>query len=122
MAKKKKRSSAKKKVEPKKNSGFWLIVSAIILIIAGVVLTFGAFIDAPIPKGFWDGAWWALGIATVLVPVCLIYLGGLKLFSDDHKIPFPNFVGAVALLIFFASFAHTTFAAVNADSSIVSSH
>jgi hypothetical protein len=81
MAKKKKRSPAKKKVEPKKNSGFWLIVSAIILIIAGVVLTFGAFISAPIPKGFWDGAWWALGIATVLVPVCLIYLGGLKLFS-----------------------------------------
>jgi S-DNA-T family DNA segregation ATPase FtsK/SpoIIIE len=119
MAKKKKRAAAKKKVEPKKNSGFWLVVSAIVLIIAGVILSFGAFITAPIPKGFWDGAWWALGIATVLVPVCLIYLGGLKLFSEDHKIPFPNFAGALALLVFFASFAHASFATLNADSSIV---
>jgi hypothetical protein len=52
MAKKKKRAAAKKKVEPKKNSGFWLVVSAIVLIIAGVILSFGAFITAPIPKGF----------------------------------------------------------------------
>jgi S-DNA-T family DNA segregation ATPase FtsK/SpoIIIE len=122
MAKKKKRAAAKKKVEPKKNSGFWLVVSAIVLIIAGVILSFGAFIDAPIPKGFWDGSWWALGIATVLVPVILIYLGGLKLFSDDHKIPFPNFVGALALLVFFASFAHATFATVNADTTVTGGH
>jgi O-antigen/teichoic acid export membrane protein len=70
MAKKKKRAAAKKKVEPKKNSGFWQLVSAIALIIAGVILAFGAFIDAPIPKGFWDGSWWALGIGTIIVPVC----------------------------------------------------
>jgi S-DNA-T family DNA segregation ATPase FtsK/SpoIIIE len=122
MAKKKKKSSVKKKAEPKKNSGFWRLVSAIAVIIAGVVLAFGAFIDAPVPKGFWDGTWAALGIATVLAPICLIYLGGLKLFSDEHKIPFPNFVGAVALLVFFASFAHTTFAAVNADLSVTGGH
>jgi S-DNA-T family DNA segregation ATPase FtsK/SpoIIIE len=122
MAKKKKRAAAKKKIEPKKNSGFWLVVSAIVLIIAGVILSFGAFIDAPIPKGFWDGSWWALGIATVLIPVILIYLGGLKLFSDDHKIPFPNFVGALALLVFFASFAHATFATVNLDTTITGGH
>jgi S-DNA-T family DNA segregation ATPase FtsK/SpoIIIE len=122
MAKKKKRSPAKKKAEPKKNSGFWLVVSAIILLIAGVILAFGAFITAPIPKGFWDGTWYALGVATILVPVSLIYLGGLKLFSDDHKIPFPNFVGAVALLVFFASFAHTTFATAAADGTYIGGH
>jgi S-DNA-T family DNA segregation ATPase FtsK/SpoIIIE len=118
MAKKKKRAAAKKKVEPKKNSGFWQLVSAIALIIAGVILAFGAFIDAPIPKGFWDGSWWALGIGTIIVPVCLIYLGGLKLFSEEHKIPFPNFFGAIALLVFFAGFAHATFATVNADTTV----
>jgi S-DNA-T family DNA segregation ATPase FtsK/SpoIIIE len=84
MAKKKKRAAAKKKEEPKKNSGFWRLVSAITVIIAGVVLAFGAFIDAPVPKGFWDGTWSALGIATVLAPICLVYLGGLKLFSDEQ--------------------------------------
>jgi S-DNA-T family DNA segregation ATPase FtsK/SpoIIIE len=122
MAKKKKRVSAKKKVEPKKNSGFWRVVASITLIIAGVVLAFGAFIEAPIPKGFWNGTWWALGIATVFVPVLLIYLGGLKLFSDEHKIPFPNVVGAVALLVFFASFAHTTFATSSVAGTFVGGH
>jgi hypothetical protein len=122
MAKKKKRAAAKKKEEPKKNSGFWRLVSAITVIISGVVLAFGAFIDAPVPKGFWDGTWAALGIATVLAPICLVYLGGLKLFSDEHKIPFPNFVGAVALLVFFASFAHTTFATIDASGIYAGGH
>jgi hypothetical protein len=110
MAKKKKRAPKKKKEEPKKNTGFWRGVYAIILIVAGIILAFGAFIDAPVPKGFWDGVWSALGIATVIVPVILIYLGGLKLFSEDHRIPFPNLAGAVGLLVFFASFAHAGFA------------
>jgi hypothetical protein len=69
MAKKKKRSPAKKKEEPKKNTGFWRGVWAIALIIAGVVLAFGAFIDAPVPKGFWDGVWTALGVSTIIVPL-----------------------------------------------------
>jgi len=122
MAKKKKRSSAKKKVEPKKNTGFWRGVYAIILIVAGIVLAFGAFISAPVPKGFWGGVWSALGIATVFVPVLLIYLGGLKLFSEDHKIPFPNMAGSLALLVFFASFAHATFATAAADGTYTGGH
>jgi S-DNA-T family DNA segregation ATPase FtsK/SpoIIIE len=122
MAKKKKRSPAKKKEEPKKNTGFWRGVWAIALIIAGVVLAFGAFIDAPVPKGFWDGVWTALGVSTIIVPLLLIYLGGLKLFSEDHKIPLPNMAGAVGLLVFFASFAHVSFATVNAGASAVGGH
>jgi S-DNA-T family DNA segregation ATPase FtsK/SpoIIIE len=122
MAKKKKRSSPKKKEESKKNTGFWRGVYAVVLIVTGVILAFGAFITAPIPKGSWDGVWSALGIATVILPVILIYLGGLKLFSDDHKIPLPNLVGAATLLIFFASFAHVTFVTVNSDASITGGH
>jgi S-DNA-T family DNA segregation ATPase FtsK/SpoIIIE len=123
MAKKKKRSPAKKKKEePKKNTGFWRGVYAIVLIVAGIILAFGAFIDAPVPKGFWDGVWSALGIATVILPVILIYLGGLKLFSEDHRIPFPNLAGAVGLLVFFACFAHAGFATINPDGSAVGGH
>jgi S-DNA-T family DNA segregation ATPase FtsK/SpoIIIE len=123
MAKKKKRSAAKKKKEePKKNTGFWRIVYAVVLIVAGIVLAFGAFIDAPIPKGSWDGVWSALGTATVFLPIILIYLGGLKLFSDDHKIPLPNMVGAVTLLVFFASFAHATFATASSDATVAGGH
>jgi hypothetical protein len=58
---------AKKKEEPKKNTGFWRGCLRHCFNSAGIILAFGAFIDAPIPKGFWDGVWWALGIATVIV-------------------------------------------------------
>jgi S-DNA-T family DNA segregation ATPase FtsK/SpoIIIE len=119
MAKKKKRS---KKAEPSKNSGFWHSIFAVALIIAGIVLAFGAFIAAPVPHGFWHGVWWALGIATVIVPIILIYLGILKFVDEEHHVPFPNLVGAVALLLFFASFMHTSFAQVAADGSIAGGH
>jgi S-DNA-T family DNA segregation ATPase FtsK/SpoIIIE len=122
MAKKKKRNAAKKKTEPKKNSGFWHSLFAVTLIIAGVVLIFGAFISAPVPHGFWHGVWWAFGAGTVLVPFILMYLGILKFVSDDHRIPFPNLFGAVSLLVFFASFMHTSFAQTAADGTYSGGH
>jgi S-DNA-T family DNA segregation ATPase FtsK/SpoIIIE len=52
----------------------------------------------------------------------MIYLGIIKLVSDDHHIPFPNLVGAISLLIFFASFMHVAFAQVAADASVNGGH
>jgi hypothetical protein len=49
-------------------------VAAIGLIIIGLVLFFGAFISAPIPHNLWHGFWWALGSATVVAPLVLVYL------------------------------------------------
>jgi S-DNA-T family DNA segregation ATPase FtsK/SpoIIIE len=122
MAKKKKRAAPKKKEESKKNTGFWRGVWAVTLIIAGIVLAFGAVISAPVPQGFWDGTWWAIGAATIITPVVLIYLGGLKFLSEDHKIPLPNFIGTLSLLVFFASLMHTAFLTSAADGTLTGGH
>jgi S-DNA-T family DNA segregation ATPase FtsK/SpoIIIE len=122
MAKKKKRAQPKKKEEAKKNTGFWRAIYAVSLIIAGVVLAFGAVISAPVPQGFWDGAWWAIGAATIIAPILLIYLGGVKLLSEDHKIPLQNFIGALSLLVFFASLMHTAFLTTASDGTLTGGH
>lgn len=116
MAKKRKPASAKKpsaaakkKQVKQKNTGFWRGVTAVTLIILGIILAFGAVISAPVPQGMWNGVWWALGAATILVPVLLIYLGGLKFISEEHKIPLPNFIGTIGLLLFFSGLMHAAF-------------
>ena len=113
MAKKAKRGRppGKKKADKKtkSNSGFWRAVAAVFLIIFGVVLFFGAFISAPIPHDLWHGFWWALGSAAVVAPLVLVYLGGLKFINEEQRIPFPNIVGTLGLLVFFASFLHVAF-------------
>jgi S-DNA-T family DNA segregation ATPase FtsK/SpoIIIE len=115
MAKKKKPgrpkgSSAKnKKEETKSSSSFWRGFAAVILIIAGIILLFGAFINAPLPKSLWNGAWTGIGLATVLAPITLIYLGGLKFLSEDQRIPFAKILGVAVLLTVFASLVHVMF-------------
>ncbi|MEX2006737.1 MAG: DNA translocase FtsK 4TM domain-containing protein [Candidatus Saccharimonadales bacterium] len=116
MAKKRKRATkttAKPIRKARRNrqvsANFWRGVGAVILIIAGIVLLFGAFINAPIPRGFWDGTWWALGAAAPITPLALLYLGSLKFISEDHLIPLPKMVGVLGLLTFFASWLHTAF-------------
>jgi DNA segregation ATPase FtsK/SpoIIIE, S-DNA-T family len=101
--------SKNKKDETKAGSSFWRGFAAVVLIIAGIVLLFGAFINAPLPKNFWNGIWSAIGAATVIAPITLIYLGGLKFLSEDQRIPFAKILGVAALLTFFASFAHVLF-------------
>lgn len=102
-------SSKKQKDEKKPGSSFWRGFAAVVLIIAGIILLFGAFINAPLPKDLWNGVWTALGAATLLAPITLIYLGGLKFLSEDQRIPFPKILGVAALLVFFASLAHVLF-------------
>src|SRR3954463_4590402 len=102
------RGSTKKK-EVKKNTGFWRGVGAIAIIIVGIILLFGAFVDAPIPKGLWDGGWSAVGGSTLIIPFVLIYLGALKFLSEDQRIPATKVVGAAAMVLFFSSWLHTLF-------------
>jgi S-DNA-T family DNA segregation ATPase FtsK/SpoIIIE len=94
----------------KPNSGFWRSVGAVGLIIIGVVLLFGAFISAPIPKDLWNAFWWAIGAATIVAPFALIYLGVLKFVSEGQRIPLPNMVGTIGLLVFLAGWLDVTFA------------
>src|SRR5690242_14241795 len=104
MAKKAKRGrpAGKKNKDKaaKSNSGFWRAIGAVFLIIFGVVLLFGAFISAPIPHDLWNGFWWTLGGATIIAPPALIYLGILKFANEEQRIPLPNMVGTIGLLVF----------------------
>src|SRR4051812_38318157 len=113
--KRKKRTSKKKEAEAKKASGFWPGVGAVGLIIAGIILPFGLFISNPVPHGMWDGSWSALGAATIIAPIALIYLGAMKFLSEDHKIPTAKMVGVICLLVFLASWFHVTFLHTAAD-------
>lgn len=112
MAKKRKtarKNGRQSRPAAKAPSSFWRGLGAVSLIIAGIVLAFGAVISAPIPKGLWDGVWWALGAATLVAPFALVYLGLLKFLSEDQRIPLPKMVGVVSLLVFLASWLHTMF-------------
>ncbi|MEX1995382.1 MAG: DNA translocase FtsK 4TM domain-containing protein [Candidatus Saccharimonadales bacterium] len=113
MAKKRKpgrpKGSKVEKKSKKDTSAFWRGVGAVSLIIAGIVLGFGLFINAPIPNKFWDATWWAFGAATILMPLALLYLGSLKFWSEDHRIPLPQMIGVIGLVTFFASWLHVAF-------------
>jgi S-DNA-T family DNA segregation ATPase FtsK/SpoIIIE len=112
MAKKAKRGrppGKKKNDKTEKNGAFWRSLYAVFLIIFGVILLFGAFISAPIPHSVWHGFWWALGAATVVAPFAFIYLGSLKFINEERRIPFPNMIGTIGLLVFLASWFYAAF-------------
>lgn len=117
MAKKRKttRRTTKKTKDAKDFGGFWRGFGAVILIIAGIILPFGLFISNPVPRGMWDGFWWALGAATVIAPIVLIYLGSAKFFNENQRIPLAKMAGSLSLLAFLASWLHVIF--LNQDES-----
>lgn len=119
MAKKAKRGRPPKKQKSElQESGFWKGLGAVSLIIFGLIMAFGSFIDAPIPKETWNGAWWTFGVGAILTPFLLIYLGVLKFASEDQRIPLPKIVGALALLTFFSSWMHVGFANGGTDGNL----
>src|SRR3990170_3227515 len=118
MSARKRKSKISKKADELKVSGFWRGVGAISLIIIGIVLAFGAVISAPVPSDLWDGAWWLFGVATIVAPFALIYLGALKFLSEDQQIPLSKMIGVFGLLIFFASWLHTAFINHDADPNV----
>ena len=110
MAKRKKPGRPPKKTKKSEtSSNFWRGVGAVLLIVGGIVLGFGAFINAPIPRDMWDGAWWAFGVGAVIAPFALVYLGLLKFLTEDQQIPLPKMLGVLGLLTFFAGWMHTAF-------------
>ena len=124
MAKKRKKPGRpSRKVTKKAQHGpFWRGLGAVVLIVGGIVLGFGAFINAPIPKDFWHAAWWALGAAAIIAPLALLYLGSLKFISEDQRIPLPKMAGTVGLLVFLAAWMHTTFLHHDAAGVLVGGH
>ncbi len=103
------RPAKKDDKEAKKAASFWRGLGAVSLIIAGVILAFGAIVSAPLPHDLWNGVWWAFGAATILVPFALVYLGILKFMSEDQQIPLAKLAGTLCLLAFSASWLYTLF-------------
>ena len=125
MAKKAKRGRppGKKKTDKAQSNGaFWRSLYAVALIIFGVILLFGAFISAPIPHSVWHGFWWALGAATIAAPLAFIYLGSLKFINEERRIPFPNMVGTIGLLVFLASWFYAAFLHADALGNLAGGH
>ena len=121
MAKKRKASKKlsvadKKKAEEqaKKSAGFWRGIGAIVLIVAAVIMAFGAFISAPVPAALWNGTWWAFGAATAVAPFVLIYLGLSKFLSEDQQIPLAKLVATIALMVFLSGWLYAAFANIDA--------
>ena len=44
-----------------------------------------------------------------MAPIALIYLGLLKFINEEQRIPLPNMIGTIGLLVFLASWLHTAF-------------
>ena len=123
--KSKKKSSPKKdsdKSSSKDMSGFWRGIGALLLIVGGIVLAFGAFINAPIPHDFWHGAWWTLGGAAIVAPLALIYLGALKFITEDQRVPLAKIIGVAGMLVFLAGWLHTGFSHLDDTSTWVGGH
>ncbi len=119
MAKRRKPGRPPKKAKKSEvNSGFWRGVGAVILIVGGIVLGFGAFINAPVPAQMWDGAWSAFGAAAFAAPFALIYLGALKFLSEDQQVPLPKMVGTLGLLVFLSSWLYAAFIHHDVDPSV----
>lgn len=109
VKKRKKAAESKKKTGAKISASFWRGFGAVLLIVGGIVMAFGAVISAPIPEGLWDGTWSAFGAATVIAPFILVYLGALKFLSEDQQIPLSKMIGATSAVVFLASWLHIAF-------------
>lgn len=109
MARKRKYTKRKKREDKKNVANFWRGVGAVILIVGGIVLGFGAFIHAPVPQDMWHGTWWAFGGAAIAVPFGLIYLGALKFLSEDQQIPLSKMLSSIGFITFLASWFYALF-------------
>lgn len=110
MAKKKKQTRKKKIEELAPRSAFWPLTGAVLMIIIAIFLLLGGLeTGGPLPKGLFDAAYWAFGMAAYLTPVAMIFWGVHKFTSEDYQIPLGKFMSMLALLIFTASWLHVGF-------------
>ncbi|MDB5164595.1 MAG: cell division FtsK/SpoIIIE, partial [Candidatus Saccharibacteria bacterium] len=118
MANKKKKSTKKKKAEAVtlEQSPFWALSGAILLMLAAILLLLGGFgTGGPLPVNLFHGAYWALGWASYITPVALVYWGIYKFTAEDHQIPLSKLFGMLGVLVFTSSWWHVAFASKAAD-------
>ncbi len=79
--------------------------------VAALLVLLGGFgTGGVLPKDLFHGAYWTLGWAAYITPIALIYLGVYKFNSEEHRIPLPNFMSMLALLVLAASGLDSSFA------------
>jgi S-DNA-T family DNA segregation ATPase FtsK/SpoIIIE len=124
MAKKKKATRGRKKEEEiVERSPFWPLAGAVLLFVFAVFLLMGGFgTGGPMPKGMFNGAYWALGWAAYLLPFGLVYWAVYKFKSEDHRIPLGNLLAIFGILVFSASWLFTAFASRQPDNSWAGGH
>ncbi|HJQ09170.1 MAG TPA: DNA translocase FtsK 4TM domain-containing protein [Candidatus Saccharimonadales bacterium] len=112
MGKKKKHSRGRKADIEIERSPFWPLSGAILLCVTALFLLLGGFgTGGPLPKGMFNGAYWAFGWAAYLLPLALVYWGVYKFRTEDHRIPFGNLLSILAVLVFGSGLLFTAFAA-----------
>lgn len=108
---------AKRKTNRKNNtkeevyrSPFWPMAGAILMFLLAVFVLLGGFnTGGPLPVNLFKGVYWALGWASYLVPIALVYFGVAKFTTEDHQIPLPSFVSMLAFLVMTASWFQVGF-------------
>ena len=104
MAKKRKRKAAKD-VAPEHElpGGFWRQVFAVLMIAVAIILVmtwFGS--GGSLLNNIHKGAYFAIGIATYVIPVLLVYLS-VKIFrSEDNRIPIVMWIASVLMMVWLA--------------------
>jgi S-DNA-T family DNA segregation ATPase FtsK/SpoIIIE len=113
MAKKKKQTRKKKVAEPVvvERSPFWGYAGAILLMLLAFFVLLGGFgTGGPLPVQIFHGTYWLLGWAAYLAPVGLFYWGFYKFQAEDRRIPLPNLISMLFVLLFSSALAFTVFA------------
>ncbi|NCX96971.1 MAG: hypothetical protein EBX41_11325, partial [Chitinophagia bacterium] len=125
MANKKKKST-KAKSSKKKSSkdlesdhgSFWALSGAILLIVVAAFLLIGGFgTGGPLPVGLFKGAYFMLGYAAYITPIALVYWGVYKFMAEDKRIPLPNLMGMLSVLLFSSTWFFVAFASQSASGS-----
>lgn len=106
-----KSSKSRKSTAPRERSAFWPLTGAIMLFVVALFLLLGGFgTGGALPKGMFDGAYWAFGWAAYLVPAILVTWGVSKFRTEEHRIPFKQVSSLLMLQIFAAAWAFAAFA------------
>ncbi|HEX4774660.1 MAG TPA: DNA translocase FtsK 4TM domain-containing protein [Candidatus Saccharimonadales bacterium] len=101
MAKKKKTTRKKKVEEVKERSPFWGQATAIILMLAAILLLIGGFgTGGPLPVNLFKGVYATFGWAAYFSPVALVALAVFMFQAEDHKLSKGKLFGMLAVIIF----------------------
>ena len=83
--------------------GFWRQVIALLMIAASILLVvtwFGK--GGTILSAIHQACLWAIGYATYLIPVLLVYLAVLIFRSDDNRVPVTVWVASLLMIVWFS--------------------